>query len=49
MAQHFRTEFSQIPPITRVYTTACVLTTAAVVRDDYTACSIKNARYFGVR
>ena len=31
MAQHFRTEFMQIPVVTRVYTTTCVLTTIAVV------------------
>ncbi len=31
MAQHFRAEFMQIPVVTRVYTTACVLTTLAVV------------------
>lgn len=31
MAQSFRTEFMQIPVVTRVYVTACVLTTLAVV------------------
>lgn len=32
MAQQFRMEFMQIPVVTRVYTTACILTTVAVVR-----------------
>ena len=32
MAQHFRAEFLQIPVVTRVYCTTCVLTTLAVVR-----------------
>lgn len=32
MAQQFRMEFMQIPVVTRVYTTACILTTLAVVR-----------------
>ena len=31
MAQSFRTEFMQIPVVTRVYVTACILTTIAVV------------------
>lgn len=30
--QTFRQEYLQVPPVTRAYTTACVLTTAAVVR-----------------
>lgn len=29
--QTFRQEYLQVPPVTRAYTTACVLTTAAVV------------------
>lgn len=29
--QSLRAEYMQIPPVTRVYTTACVLTTLAVV------------------
>uniref|UniRef100_A0A670JLY7 Derlin 2 n=2 Tax=Podarcis muralis TaxID=64176 RepID=A0A670JLY7_PODMU len=28
--QTFRQEYLQVPPVTRAYTTACVLTTAAV-------------------
>lgn len=32
MAQHFRAEFMQIPVVTRVYCTTCILTTLAVVR-----------------
>ena len=32
MAQTFQQEYMQMPPITRAYTTACVLTTLAVVR-----------------
>ena len=31
MAFNIRDEFLQIPPITRIYTSACVLTTVAVV------------------
>lgn len=31
MAQLVRTEFMQIPVVTRVYATSCVLTTLAVV------------------
>ena len=31
MAQHIRDEFFQIPIVTRVYTSACILTTIAVV------------------
>ena len=31
MAQHIRDEFFQIPIVTRVFTSACVLTTVAVV------------------
>lgn len=31
MAQHIRDEFFQIPIVTRVFTSACVLTTLAVV------------------
>lgn len=31
MAQSFQQEYMQIPPITRAYTTSCVLTTLAVV------------------
>jgi len=30
-----RTEFMQIPVVTRVYTTACILTTIAVVSKVY--------------
>lgn len=30
-AQTFQQEYMQMPPITRAYTTACVLTTIAVV------------------
>jgi Derlin-2/3 len=30
MAQHFRTEFMQVPVVTRVYCTTCILTTLAV-------------------
>jgi len=41
MAQHFRMEFMQIPVVTRVYTTACILTTLAVVR----ACIIDSLFY----
>ena len=36
MAQQVRLEYMQIPVVTRVYTTACVLTTLAVV--SYPAC-----------
>ena len=32
MAQTFQQEYMQMPPMTRTYTTACVLTTLAVVR-----------------
>ena len=35
MAQQFRMEFMQIPVVTRVYTTACILTTVAVVRSFF--------------
>lgn len=30
--QTFRQEYMQMPPVTRAYTTACVITTIAVVR-----------------
>lgn len=33
MAHSFTQEYFQIPVVTRAYTTACVLTTAAVVRN----------------
>jgi len=31
--QTFQQEYMQIPPVTRAYTTACVVTTIAVVSD----------------
>lgn len=34
-AQTFQQEYMQMPPITRAYTTACVLTTIAVVSIFY--------------
>lgn len=34
MAHIFTQEYFQIPVVTRAYTTACVLTTAAVVRNN---------------
>ena len=36
MAQTFQQEYMQMPPMTRTYSTACVLTTLAVVRVVYT-------------
>ena len=36
MAQTFQQEYMQMPPMTRTYSTACVLTTLAVVRFVYT-------------
>ena len=38
MAQQVRIEFMQIPVVTRVYTTACVLTTFAVVSQRVFIC-----------
>ena len=35
MAQHIRDEFFQIPIVTRVFTSTCVLTTLAVVSFVY--------------
>lgn len=37
MAHQVRTEFMQIPVVTRVYATSCVLTTLAVVRSGHTS------------
>lgn len=35
MAHSFTQEYFQIPVVTRAYTTACILTTAAVVRTRF--------------
>lgn len=35
MAHTFQQEYMEMPPITRAYTTACVLTTIAVVSFNY--------------
>lgn len=35
MAHTFQQEYMEMPPITRAYTTACVLTTIAVVGLSY--------------
>lgn len=34
-AQTFQQEYMQMPPVTRAYTTACVLTTLAVVSENF--------------
>ena len=38
MAATFQQEYMQMPPITRAYTTACVLTTIAVVSANMYNC-----------
>lgn len=40
--QTFQQEYMQIPVITRLYTTACVFTTAAVVSIIYIKIHLKN-------
>lgn len=42
--QTFQQEYLQIPVVTRTYTTACVLTTAAVVSKIYKSCHILTFR-----
>jgi len=36
--QTFRQEYMQMPVVTRAYTTACVITTLAVVRNWFAVC-----------
>lgn len=43
MAHSFTQEYFQIPVVTRAYTTACVLTTAAVVRNKSFNSNLKSA------
>lgn len=43
MAHSFTQEYFQIPVVTRAYTTACVLTTAAVVRNKCFNSNLKSA------
>lgn len=45
--QTFRNEYMNMPPVTRAYTTACVITTLAVVSiDDLNRCFVQKFGHF---